>query len=430
MAELRSALAPRVRRHPWLTLGFAGALAALALVLVLVLGSSTQAATHHHGATAAQAPVAGEAPVGAVQPTYPGGQIRTYYIAADKVVWDYAPRHRNMITGKRFGDVENVFVKRGVERIGSRYIKSLYRQYTDATFTHLAPRLPQWQHLGFLGPVIQAEVGDTIVVHFRNNTPFRTGMHPHGVRYAKSSEGALYSDGTSGASKRDDAVPPHGTHTYVWQVPDRAGPAAGMPSSTMWMYHGHTDEVTDTYAGLIGPIIITRKGMANPDGSPKDVDRQFVAMFEVADENQSPYLARNIRRFSELPKGTSKKLSRKRRIKFELSQLPGQEEFQESNLMHSINGYVYGNGPEFIMRHGERVRWYVMGMGTEVDLHTPHWHGNVITTTMGEHMDTVSLLPGAMVQGDMVPDDPGTWLFHCHVNDHIIAGMLARYRVE
>ena len=30
----------------------------------------------------------------------------------------------------------------------------------------------------------------------------------------------------------------------------------------------------------------------------------------------------------------------------------------------------------------------------------------------------------------MDPDDPGTWLFHCHVNDHIIAGMLARYGVE
>jgi FtsP/CotA-like multicopper oxidase with cupredoxin domain len=26
------------------------------------------------------------------------------------------------------------------------------------------------------------------------------------------------------------------------------------------------------------------------------------------------------------------------------------------------------------------------------------------------------------------PDDPGIWLFHCHVNDHISAGMLTRYR--
>jgi hephaestin len=34
-----------------------------------------------------------------------------------------------------------------------------------------------------------------------------------------------------------------------------------------------------------------------------------------------------------------------------------------------------------------------------------------------------------MMVSDMVPDDPGTWLFHCHVNDHIAAGMLSRYRV-
>jgi hephaestin len=29
----------------------------------------------------------------------------------------------------------------------------------------------------------------------------------------------------------------------------------------------------------------------------------------------------------------------------------------------------------------------------------------------------------------MVPDDVGTWLLHCHVNDHVSAGMLTRYRV-
>jgi hephaestin len=43
--------------------------------------------------------------------------------------------------------------------------------------------------------------------------------------------------------------------------------------------------------------------------------------------------------------------------------------------------------------------------------------------------DMIQLLPGMMMVSDMVPDDPGTWLFHCHVNDHIAAGMLSRYRV-
>jgi FtsP/CotA-like multicopper oxidase with cupredoxin domain len=30
---------------------------------------------------------------------------------------------------------------------------------------------------------------------------------------------------------------------------------------------------------------------------------------------------------------------------------------------------------------------------------------------------------------DMVPDNPGAWLFHCHVLDHLVAGMSAHYTV-
>ena len=75
--------------------------------------------------------------------------------------------------------------------------------------------------------MIRAQVGDTIHVVFRNTCPFPASVHPHGVFYEKDSEGAPYNDGTSGADKADDAVPPGGRHTYVWQVPERAGPGAG-----------------------------------------------------------------------------------------------------------------------------------------------------------------------------------------------------------
>ena len=107
---------------------------------------------------------------------------------------------------------------------------------------------------------------------------------------------------------------------------------------------------------------------------------------------------------------------------------PADEAFEESNLMHSINGYVYGNMPMMTMKKGEHVRWYVMGMGTEVDLHTPHWHGNTVVIN-GMRTDVAELLPMSMKVADMVPDDPGIWLYHCHVNDHIKAGMITRYRV-
>jgi hephaestin len=35
-----------------------------------------------------------------------------------------------------------------------------------------------------------------------------------------------------------------------------------------------------------------------------------------------------------------------------------------------------------------------------------------------------------MITADMVPDAPGIWLYHCHVSDHMLAGMVARYEVK
>ena len=328
-----------------------------------------------------------------------GGQTRTYYIAADEVAWNYAPDGKNDITGQPFSGQSLTYVQRGADRIGSTYTKALYREYTDGSFATLKKRTAEWQHLG-------------VLFVFKNNTRFPVSVHPHGVFYAKDSEGAGYADNTSGADKADDAVPSGGTHTYVWEVPERAGPGPHDGSSAMWMYHSHVDEPGDTNAGLVGPIIVTRRGMAKPDGSPTDVDREFVTMFSVMNENESPYLGANIQKYTGKPATVN----------------VDDDGFIESNLMHSVNGYVFGNLPGLTMHVGDRVRWYVMGMGTEVDLHTPHWHGNTVLVG-GMRTDVVSLLPMTMTIADMVPDDPGVWLFHCHVNDHILAGMQAKYTV-
>ena len=52
----------------------------------------------------------------------------------------------------------------------------------------------------------------------------------------------------------------------------------------MWWYHAHVDAGVEIIEGLLGPIVVTAKGKANPDGSPKDVDREFIASFMVFDE--------------------------------------------------------------------------------------------------------------------------------------------------
>lgn len=79
-----------------------------------------------------------------------------------------------------------MFLQSGKDRVGSTYKKSVYKQYTDATYTTEIPK-PGW--LGFLGPIIRAEVGDTIKVHLKNFASRPYTIHPHGVFYEKDSEG-------------------------------------------------------------------------------------------------------------------------------------------------------------------------------------------------------------------------------------------------
>ena len=64
----------------------------------------------------------------------------------------------------------------------------------------LQVRGPEEAYLGDLGPVLRATVDDTILFHFQNRLAYPVSVHAHGVFYNKSSEGALYADGTSGAA--------------------------------------------------------------------------------------------------------------------------------------------------------------------------------------------------------------------------------------
>ena len=354
-------------------------------------------------------------------------KVRMYYIAADEVNWDYAPGGVNKMMGMKFDGYSKVFVERGPHRIGSIYRKALYREYTDETFAHLKPRPAEWESSGILGPILRAEVGDTIRVVFKNNATRPYSMHPHGVFYKKDSEGALYEDGTSGSDKVDDAVPPGETHVYTWEVPERAGPGPNDPSSIVWLYHSHAYEMRDVHSGLVGAIIISRRGASDAAGKPKDVDREFVCLFMLFDENQSWYLDYNIQTYTSDPKGVNK--SEFIPVEADGNLAPAGTGFSVANGKFAINGYIYGTGPVMTMKKGERVRWYLVGLGEGFSLHTPHWHGNVVLQD-GKRTDVVSLMQAQMVTVDMVPDDPGTWMFHCHLDDHMEAGMMAFYKVE
>ncbi len=355
------------------------------------------------------------------------GKTRTYYVAADEVEWDYAPSGRDMMMDMPFDPIAKGFTEPGPHQIGRVNKKAVYHEYTDATFTTLKPRAPEDQYLGILGPIIRGEVGDTLKIVFKNNATHPYGMHPHGVLYQKDSEGADYNDSTVGPDKEDGCVAPGATHTYTWQAVNRSGPGPNDPSSVFWLYHSHCDELRDVASGLFGMIVITRRGMALPDGRPKDVDHEFATMFIAINENESWYLDDNIKEHTTDPKGVN-------RGEFGLLTATGiagtiaNTGFVFTNVKWSINGYIYGNTPMMTMKKGDRVRWYVATLGDFNNAHTPHWHGNTVLVA-GQRTDVVSVVSAQMITADMVPDAPGIWLYHCHISDHMLAGMMARYQV-
>ncbi len=348
----------------------------------------------------------------------PPGRTRTYYVAADEVTWNYAPSGSDQIKGQAFDDVQRPFVEAQAHSVGQVALKAVYREYTDSTFATLKPRPAAWEHLGLLGPVLRAEVGDTIRVVFRNNSRFPVSMHPHGVSYGKDSEGAAYADNTESADK--SGVPTGGVHMYLWPVPERAGPARGDPSSILWMYHSHVHEDQDISSGLMGPIIVSARGTTKPDGTPKDVDREFVVAFYEIDENASRYLQSNIQTYMKDPAGVHVETV------FGVQQVSPPPDAQ-FNFKETLNGFLYGNGPMPTMRVGDRVRWYLMS-ATGFEIHSPHWHGNTVEIMHGR-TDVAALLPMGMLVADMVPDNRGIWLFHCHVSNHLKMGMQMRYEV-
>jgi len=297
--------------------------------------------------------------------------VREYWIAAEKVSWDYAPSARNHIHPD-----EGL----GVWGDSLKYKKYRYIGYTDNTY---AIPLPEEDWMGILGPQIRGVVGDNIVVNFLNRTDRPLSMHPHGVLYSKDDEGA------DGHNKGANVLPGE-SYKYTWGVDEDSGPGPNDPSSIVWLYHSHVLGEEEMNLGLVGAIIITRKGMevSHSNPFPRDVDHEFISLFMIFNE----------------------------------------ENGEESGLKHAINGRIFGNLNGYEVKIGDRVRWHVAALGNEQDNHTVHWHGQTVLN-QGHRTDVIEVLPASMVSVDMTPRSPGSWLLHCHVNDHMLAGMSARWHV-
>lgn len=128
-------------------------------------------------------------------------------------------------------------------------------------------------------------------------------MHPQGVQYDKQNEGQVYLDGHP--NKKSGRVPPGETFEYTWTVPKSSGPGPSEANCIPSMYYSSQEPIRDPYAGLMGPLIICRKGILDEKEFRKDVDKEFALFFSIMDENMSWYLSENIAKFAPARLNTS-----------------------------------------------------------------------------------------------------------------------------
>ncbi|MGE5635969.1 MAG: multicopper oxidase domain-containing protein [Nocardioidaceae bacterium] len=194
-----------------------------------------------------------------------------------------------------------------------------------------------------------------------------TFRRPHSMHF----HGVRYAPASDGAylpgfSGRGAAVPPGRSFTYRLR--------AGADSAGVWPYHDHSPSMDDSIAGgMYGALSIAGRHERRPS-------REFVVFFEA------------------------------------------------TRQFETINGRAFvGNTPIFRSRVGDLVQWDVLALGSEH--HTFHVHGHRWREG-GRPRDTRAIGPAESFRVRWREDEPGTWLYHCHVEDHMARGMIGLYRVS
>jgi FtsP/CotA-like multicopper oxidase with cupredoxin domain len=255
-----------------------------------------------------------------------------------------------------------------------------------------------WTYNGSMpGPEIRVTEGDLVRVTLKNELPVPTVIHWHGI------DVPFAMDGVPGLTQ--DAVPPGGTFVYEF-------PATN--PGTRW-YHSHQDAEVQGHLGLYGPMIVEPK---TPPAGPK-YDREYTYTLSEWSLALTPAVAKGE---ASLPRTG-----------------PGAPHSKQMDFdFFLMNGKAHQSIPPVLVKQGERVRIRLINAGSI--MHTIHTHGHSfkIVATDGNPVpevaqltkDSVTLGPSERVDIELLANNPGIWMFHCHMEHHMSNGMMTTIRYE
>ena len=225
-----------------------------------------------------------------------------------------------------------------------------------------------WTYNGTVpGPTIHVRQGDRVRVILTNDLPEPTTIHWHGIEVPAAM------DGVPGMSQ--PPVMPGETFTYEFTAKD--------PGT--YIYHTHFDDLQQLDRGLYGAFVV------DPATPSKDhYDRDYLML------------------------------------------LSSWRIFSGAENYFSIDGKSYPLTKPYVVHSGDRVRIREIDIsGTE--FHTMHVHGHHFQLVAIDGQDVAPAQRQTMVTVTIGPGEtrdiaftanaqPGTWMVHCHVEDHMMNG--------
>ena len=248
------------------------------------------------------------------------------------------------------------------------------------------------------GPEIRVTEGDLVRVTLKNSLPAPTSIHWHGIDVPNNM------DGVPGVTQ--DAVPPGGTFTYEFVATN---------PGTRW-YHSHQDAEIQVPLGLFGAFIVEPK---TPPQGAVQYDREFTYILSEWSLALTPDVATGD---ATLPLSG-----------------PGAAHSKEPDFdLFLMNGHAGEAIEPVTVKTGDRVRIRLINAGSLV--HTMHTHGhsfkviatdgNFIPPAQQLTKDSVTLGPSERVDIELLANNPGVWMFHCHIEHHMANGMMTFIRYE
>ncbi|MDQ3514994.1 MAG: multicopper oxidase domain-containing protein [Chloroflexota bacterium] len=246
-----------------------------------------------------------------------------------------------------------------------------------------------WGYNGQIpGPELRVREGDLVRITLRNDLPVPTTIHWHGVHLPPAM------DGPAGLNQ----APVEPGDAFVYEF-------VATPAGTRW-YHSHADPALQIPLGLYGPLII------EPRSSTKTYDREQTLVLGEWDTELTP----------EVAAGFARRGPRDQTLR-------GGELGSDLFL---INGHTHGAIPPIRIAEGERLLLRIINAGHLSHPIHIHGHSFKIVATDGNPVpdvaqwtkDTVLIGPAERYDLELIGENPGVWMVHCHIEHHMANGMM------